>query len=110
MLRAEQQGPVLRLTLDRPEVRNAFNEELISLLSEFFNDLHSDVRAVVLAGEGKAFSAGGDLEWMRKAASYTEEQNFEDAMKLANLFKSIAYCPAVVVARVQGAAFGGGCG
>ena len=110
MLRIDRDGPVLRLTLNRPEVRNAFNDELISALSQGFAELGDGVRAVVLAGEGKAFSAGGDLEWMRKAASYTEQQNFEDAMKLASLFQSIAYCPAVVIARVQGAAFGGGCG
>jgi methylglutaconyl-CoA hydratase len=110
MLRVEANGPVLRLTIDRPEVRNAFNDELIERLSEAFADLPEGTRAVVLAGEGDAFCAGGDLQWMRKAAGYTEEQNFADALKLARLFEAIVQCPAVVIARVQGPAFGGGCG
>lgn len=113
MLKIERDGPVLRLTLNRPEVRNAFNEELIGALGEAFSGARgqgSVVRAVVLSGEGKAFCAGGDLEWMRRAASFTEEQNYEDALALAQLFHTIATCPAVVVARVQGAAIGGGCG
>ena len=110
MLRTETDGPVVRLTLDRPDVRNAFNETLIRALTEAFAGLPSGTRAVVLSGEGKAFCAGGDLEWMRQAASYSEEQNFEDAMRLAELFQAIADCPACVIARIHGAAFGGGCG
>ena len=110
MLRTERTGSVLRLTLDRPEVRNAFNDELITRLSDIFSSLDVGVRAVVLSGEGKAFCAGGDLEWMRRAASYTEEQNFEDAMRLAKLFQGVVSSHAVVIARVHGAAFGGGCG
>jgi enoyl-CoA hydratase/carnithine racemase len=110
MLRSERKGSVLHLILDRPEVRNAFNDELIGKLYHVFSNLDPGVRAVVLSGEGKAFSAGGDLDWMRRAADYTEEQNFEDALKLAKLFDSIVKCPAVVIARVHGAAFGGGCG
>ncbi len=114
MLRVERQGAVLRLTLNRPEVRNAFNDELIAALSETFAEIvagsASGIRAAVLSGEGKAFCAGGDLEWMRQAADYTPEQNFEDALRLARLFEAIATCPAVVIARVHGAAFGGGCG
>jgi methylglutaconyl-CoA hydratase len=110
MVRMERFGPVLRITLDRPDVHNAFNDELIARLFDAFSNLENEVRAIVLSGEGKSFSAGGDLEWMRKAASYTEDQNYEDALKLAKLFRSIAYCPAVVIAKVHGAAFGGGCG
>ncbi len=110
MLRAQQDGPVLRLALDRPDVRNAFNDDLIAALTESFVGLGPETRVVVLSGEGKAFSAGGDLEWMRRAAAYTEEQNAEDAIRLGRLFEAIATCPALVVARVHGAAFGGGCG
>lgn len=110
MLRAERDGPVLRLTLDRPEVRNAFNDDLIARLTEAVTRAAHDVRAIVLAGEGPAFCAGGDLEWMRKAAGYTHEQNVADAIKLAGLFQAISRCRPIVVARVQGAAFGGGCG
>lgn len=110
MLKIESKGPVLRVTLNRPDVRNAFNDELIAALSETFSSVPEGTRVVVLSGEGKAFCAGGDLEWMRKAAAYTEEQNYEDALKLAGLFYSIAHCPAAVIAKVHGAAFGGGCG
>lgn len=110
MLRVSSEGPVLRVVLDRPDVRNAFNDELIARLTEVFAGVGSGTRAVVLSGEGKSFCAGGDLEWMKRASGYTEEQNYQDALKLAGLFRSIAECPAVTIARVHGAAFGGGSG
>ena len=110
MLRVEVDGPVVRLALDRPDVRNAFNDALIAALTEAFAGPCVQARAVVLSGEGKVFSAGGDLNWMAAAAGYTEEQNFQDALRLARLFQAMCECPAVVVARVHGAAFGGGCG
>jgi len=110
MLIVNGDGPVLRLTLDRPEVRNAFNDELIAALTQSFEDLASQVRAVVLDGSGPAFCAGGDLQWMQKASSYTEEQNYADALKLAKLFEAMATSHAVIIARVHGPAFGGGCG
>ncbi len=103
-------GPVMRIVLNRPEVRNAFNDELIAMLSDAFASVGKGTRAVVISGEGEAFCAGGDLEWMRKASGYTPEQNQRDALRLARLFRSIAECPAVVIARVSGPAFGGGCG
>lgn len=99
-----------RVTLNRPEVRNAINDVLISDLTQVFLELPESVRVVVLGGEGKAFSAGGDLEWMKKAATYSEEENFQDAVRLGRLFEAIGTCHAVVISRVQGAAFGGGCG
>lgn len=110
MLNVESRGSVMTLTLNRPEVRNAFNDELIAALSKSFIELPPSVRVVVIRGEGPGFCAGGDLEWMRKASSYTEEQNYEDALKLAQLFRAIVECPAVVISLVHGAAFGGGCG
>lgn len=111
MLRVEPDGPLLRVTLNRPEVKNAFNDELIGELYKTFIGIKlGETRAVILSGEGDAFCAGGDLQWMKKAASYTEEQNYEDALRLANLFQAMVNCPAVIIARVQGAAFGGGCG
>jgi len=110
MLKVESKGPVLYLTLNRPEVRNAINDVLIAALTQAFTDLPVGTRAVVLRGEGQGFCAGGDLEWMRKAAAYTEEQNYQDALKLAALFQAIVNCPAVVIALVHGAAFGGGSG
>jgi methylglutaconyl-CoA hydratase len=111
MLLVESDGPLLSLTINRPEVKNAFNDELIAELSKAFSDIKlGETRAIILAGAGDAFCAGGDLQWMKKAANYTEDQNYEDALKLAKLFQAMVDCPAVVIARVQGAAFGGGCG
>jgi len=110
MLEVTASGPLLNIKLNRPEVRNAFNDELIATLTTAFLKVGPETRAVVLTGEGKAFCAGGDLEWMHKAAAYEEEENYQDALKLSNLFHSIANCPAVVIARVNGAAFGGGAG
>ena len=110
MLTVDFRDPVLFLTLNRPDVRNAFNDELIGALTEAFTKLPNGTRAVVLTGEGVAFCAGGDLEWMRKAAAYSRKENVADAMRLAHLFGTIQTCPAVVIARVNGAAFGGGCG
>ncbi len=110
MLRVEEDGPVLHVTLNRPEVRNAINDELIAALTSCFSLMSPYIRAVVLSGEGDAYCAGGDLEWMRKAGGYTQEQNYEDALKVAHLFQAIVECPAVVISKVNGACFGGGCG
>lgn len=110
MLRVQWDDPVLRITLDRPEVRNAFNDELIARLTDAFATAPAATRVIVLAGEGKAFCAGGDLDWMRRASAYGEEENYQDALKLAGMFQTIAESSAYVIARVHGAAFGGGCG
>jgi len=110
MLTVESEGPVLRVSIDRPEVRNALNDELIAQLTTVFSHLSRDMRAVVLTGTGDAFCAGGDLQWMRKAAGYTPEQNVQDALGVYGLFQSIVDCRAVVIARINGACFGGGCG
>lgn len=100
----------MHVELDRPEVRNAFNDELIEALRDCFSGLDGKVRAVVLSGAGKSFCAGGDLQWMRKAATYTAEENERDALALADLFRLISSSRAYVIAKVHGAAFGGGCG
>lgn len=110
MLKVETKGPVLNLTLNRPEVRNAINDELIAALTQALVDVPAGIRVIVIRGEGQGFCAGGDLEWMRKAAAYTEEQNYQDALKVAGLFGAVTECPAVVMALVHGAAFGGGSG
>jgi len=110
MLCVEGEGPLLRVTLSRPEVKNALNDTLIGDLSSIFQNLPAAVRVVVLSAVGDTFSAGGDLEWMRRAAGYSEQQNYEDALKLFNLFKAISTCRAAVIAKVNGNAFGGGCG
>jgi methylglutaconyl-CoA hydratase len=110
MLNEEILGPILRLTIDRPEVKNAFNAELIKRLTLAFQDLPANIRAVVITGSGSVFCAGGDLEWMRQAANFSIEQNEADALKLAQLYQSIVDCPAVVIALVNGPCYGGGCG
>lgn len=98
--------------MTRADVRNAFNETTIAELTEAFRSLGADpgVRAVVLAAEGPAFCAGADLDWMRRMAQYSHEENRADAMKLATMLRTIYECPKPVIARVHGAAFAGGVG
>ncbi|MGZ4396686.1 MAG: enoyl-CoA hydratase-related protein [Gaiellaceae bacterium] len=108
-LRVERDGEVLRVTLARPERRNAFDAALIAELAEAFVDV-GRARAVVLAGEGASFCAGADVEWMRAAADLDYEGNLRDANALRHLLESIDRCPAPVVCRVQGHALGGGAG
>jgi methylglutaconyl-CoA hydratase len=108
-LRLERDGPVLRVTLARPERRNAFDAELIAELTEAFAEV-GDARAVVLAGEGEAFCAGADVEWQRSSIDLTYDENVEDALRLFAMCETIHRCPAPVVARVQGYALGGGSG
>jgi methylglutaconyl-CoA hydratase len=109
-LRVEQDGDLLRVTMARPERRNAFDAELIRELTEAFGEVGDDVRAVLLAGEGKSFSAGADVEWMRRSIELSYEENVADARRLRMMLEAIDTCPAPVVARVQGHALGGGCG
>jgi methylglutaconyl-CoA hydratase len=103
---------VTRVTLARPAVMNAFDEAMIAELTEVFAMLAGGdaTRAVVLAGEGKAFCAGADLRWMERAAGNTQEANLADARRFALMMHALAACPKPVIARVQGAAFGGGVG
>ena len=108
-LRVERDGEVLRVTLARPEQRNAFDAALIADLTQAFADV-GDARAVVLAGEGETFCAGADIEWQRSAIDLTYEENVEDALKLYRMCETIDRCPAPVVARIQGFALGGGSG
>ncbi|MEN9398440.1 MAG: hypothetical protein RLZ81_2970 [Pseudomonadota bacterium] len=100
------------LTLTRPELRNAFNDEVIAELTQAFTELgqRDDVRAIVLAAEGPAFCAGADLNWMRRMADYDREQNLADAARLAEMLRVIHHCPKPVVARVQGDVYAGGMG
>jgi methylglutaconyl-CoA hydratase len=108
-LRVERYGSVLRVTMARPDRRNAFDAALIAELTEAFADV-GEVRAVVLAGDGPSFSAGADVEWMRSSIDLTYEENVADALRLRAMLDAIDGCPAPVVARVQGHALGGGCG
>jgi len=110
-VRSVLDGAVRRVVLCRPERRNAFDAGLIADLTAAFRSAPAGgARCVVLAGEGPAFSAGADLEWMRAGLALGEAGNREDALRLAGLFAAIAECPLPVVARVHGAALGGGAG
>jgi methylglutaconyl-CoA hydratase len=108
-LRVERDGDLLRITLARPERRNAFDAELIRELTEAFSGV-GDARAVVLAGEGPSFCAGADVEWQRSSIDLTFDENVEDALRLYRMMAAVDGCPAPVVARVQGYALGGGSG
>lgn len=111
-LRIDTSGQLARVTLNRPEVRNAFNEGVIAELTEAFAQLggRDDLRAIVLAAEGKAFCAGADLNWMRAMAGYSWDENRDDALRLATMLWTIYRCPIPVIARVQGDVYAGGIG
>ncbi len=111
-LRIERDGPVARVWLDRPEVRNAMNGTLIRELAAAFGALagDADVRAIVLGGSGKAFCAGADLAFMREAADFTWAQNHADAAALAEMLWSMYSCPVPVIARIHGDCYAGGLG
>ena len=108
----ERRGPVSWLTMNRPDKHNAFHPDLIRELREAFlcEGASSEVRVVVLAGEGASFSAGADLDWMKSQGQASEEDNVRSSREMASLFSTIDSCPKPVVARVQGAALGGGSG
>ena len=111
-LLVENRRGVLHLTLNRPDVRNAFNEALISELAAAFDAAASDaaVRCIVLGGAGKMFCTGADLAWMKSTASFGEAENAADARRLAGLFEAVDRCPKPVIGRIHGAAMGGGVG
>jgi methylglutaconyl-CoA hydratase len=111
LLEIDHRG-VAMLTLNRPQVHNAFDAALIARLTERLVELKSrtEVRAVVLAGAGRSFSAGADVHWMRSMASCSEEENFEDALHLADLMSLLNAMPVPTLARVHGPAYGGGVG
>ncbi|RLB57590.1 MAG: enoyl-CoA hydratase/isomerase family protein [Deltaproteobacteria bacterium] len=111
-IRIERHGPVAQVVLCRPDIRNAFNDTMIKELRETFAELGEDgaLRVVVLTGEGKAFCAGADLNWMRRVVDYTYEENLEDSLHLANLMREIYDFPRPVVGRINGPAIGGGTG
>jgi methylglutaconyl-CoA hydratase len=108
-LRIELDGPIRRITLAKPERRNAFDAELIRELHEAFSDVGA-ARVVVLAGEGQSFCAGADVEWQRSAIELSYDENVEDALRLYRMLEAIDSCPAPVVGRIQGYALGGGSG
>src|SRR6478609_2533181 len=113
-------GPVVRVTLNRPEVRNAFNEELIAELTAWAESVKADgplrqgsgqaARVAVLSGAGPVFCAGADLTWMSKMVAYTREENLRDARAMAGMFDALDRLPIPLIGRVHGAALGGGVG
>lgn len=111
-LQTRMDGPVARVRLTRPEVHNAFDDALIARLTTVLEGLGANpaVRIVVLEAEGASFSAGADLNWMRGMAAASEAENREDSLALARLMRTLDELPRPTVARVQGAAFGGGVG
>jgi methylglutaconyl-CoA hydratase len=111
-LSVAREGGIERLTLSRPDVRNAFNEGMIAELTWWADSVTADrsVQLVIIDGAGPSFCAGADLEWMGRVASYTREQNLDDASELARLFQSLDRLPVPVLARIHGAALGGGAG
>jgi methylglutaconyl-CoA hydratase len=108
-LKVQRDGHLLRVTLARPERRNAFDAELIAELADAFGDV-GDARAVLLDGEGPSFCAGADVEWQRAAIDLSYDENVEDAMRLYRMLEAVDSCPAPVVCCVQGFALGGGSG
>jgi methylglutaconyl-CoA hydratase len=111
-VQVEVNGQVATVRLNRPEVRNAFNDEVIAELTQAFIELgkNDQVRAIVLAAEGTAYCAGADLNWMRRMADYTHAENLADAGQLAEMLRVIYTCPKPTLARIQGDVYAGGMG
>src|SRR5438128_11022540 len=114
-LDTRREGPVEYLTLNRPDVRNAFNEQVIAELSAWAADARAaaerrEVRAAVLAGAGRTFSAGADVHWMAKTVHYTEEESLRDATAMSRMFAALDNLPVPLIGRIAGAALGGGAG
>ena len=111
-LQVEYDGPVARVWMNRPDLRNAFDGLMITELRRVLFDLRSvdAVRVVVLGGRGASFCAGADLQWMKAMAAFTREENLREAQALADLFFTVYESPKPIVARVHGAALGGGAG
>jgi methylglutaconyl-CoA hydratase len=111
-LHLESSGPVVRVTLNRPDVRNAFNEELIAQLTAWAESVTAGgpARVAVLSGAGRMFCAGADLTWMSKMVSYTRDENVRDARAMARMFEALDRLPIPLIGRVHGAALGGGVG
>ena len=112
MLNVDIRDGVARVTLDRPEVRNAFDEVVIKKLTQAFHEIAADsgIRVVVLAGNGTAFCAGADLNWMKRMAKYGHDENLADARALAEMLAALDRLPQPTIARVHGPAFAGGTG
>jgi len=111
-VRLTREGAIARVVLNRPDVRNAFNEQMLADLREVFAAIRDDpgIRVVVLTGEGESFCAGADLNWMKRVVAYTYEENYEDSLNLAQMLRDVYTCPKPVIGRINGPAIGGGTG
>ena len=111
LLEVNEQG-IATVTLNNPEKHNAFDDGIIKQLTDIFNDISNrdDVSIMILASNGKSFSAGADLGWMKRMASYSYEDNLKDANALAKMLKTLNFMPQTTIAKIQGAAFGGAVG
>jgi|SRR5215208_2755043 methylglutaconyl-CoA hydratase len=112
LLKVTRSGPLATVTMNRPDSHNALNADLIGELTRCFEEISDDerVRVIVLAGEGRSFCAGADVAYMRETTTFSYEENLEDARRMAMMFWTMDECPKPVVAKVQGAAMGGGGG
>ncbi len=110
-LEATEEGLAV-VTINRPDVHNAFNMELIAELTDAFKTIATEetIRMMILRGNGHTFSAGADLNWMKRAATHTKDDNIRDAVNLAEMLQSLYEMPQMTLAMVQGAAMGGGAG
>jgi methylglutaconyl-CoA hydratase len=111
-LLVDESSGVIQVTLNRPDIHNAFNDEMIGEIVDLFASIagRDHARAVVLRSTGANFCAGADLNWMSKMVSYTRDQNIRDSSLLARMYAMINECPLPVIGRIQGAAIGGGVG
>jgi methylglutaconyl-CoA hydratase len=112
LLVTNPQENILRIDLNRPDLHNAFNDELIKELTQLGKKISNqlDIRVIILSGQGRSFCAGADLNWMKKTHSYTIEENFTDSLQLGQLFKVLHELPQAVIGRINGSAIGGGTG
>ncbi len=106
----EEKSSVLYVTLNRPDVKNAMNAEMISEIREVFSSISASLRAVVLKGSGPFFCAGGDLNWMKSSVEKSKDENEKDALNLAKMIRAVDECPVPIITQVKGGAFGGGVG
>ena len=107
-----EEGPIARVTLNRPRVHNAFNGAMIDEIINVFTSISNKkgIRVVVLSGSGQSFCSGADLNWMREVIKYSFEENLKESNRVADMMETVNFCPKAVIARVQGAALGGGTG